>query len=83
LHQNFPNPFNPATTIGFDVPQRAHVTLRVHDALGRMLCTIVDGILEAGMHTASFDGSDLPSGHYVISMHADGVVLTKTMTLLK
>lgn len=83
LHQNFPNPFNPATTIGFDVPQRAQVTLRVHDALGRELGTIVDGILEAGTHTVNFDGSTLPSGHYLLSMHADGVLLTRTMTLLK
>jgi ABC-type microcin C transport system permease subunit YejE len=55
LYHNYPNPFNPSTTISFLPPQRSHVTLNVLDVLGREVTTMVDGELIAGEHSVVFD----------------------------
>lgn len=83
LHQNFPNPFNPTTTIAFDVPERSHVRIMLHDALGRTLGAIADESYEAGSHSIVFDAGDLQSGTYYITMHSGDVVETRSMTLVK
>ena len=83
LQQNYPNPFNPSTNITFSVPQRADVTIKLSDALGRPLGSLVSGSYEAGSHTITFDGSELTSGNYFLTMISGDVVLTRTMTLLK
>lgn len=83
LRQNYPNPFNPTTTISFDVPERSHVMLTLHDNLGRNLGSIVDGTYEAGTHNVVFNGAELNSGTYFITMTAGDVVKTRSMTLVK
>jgi N-acetylneuraminic acid mutarotase len=83
LRQNYPNPFNPTTNITFDVPQRSHVRLTLHDALGRNIGTITDQSYEAGTHNIGFDGSELNSGTYYLTMVSGDVVQTRTMTLVK
>ncbi len=83
LRQNYPNPFNPTTTISFDVPHRAHVRLTLHDALGRNIGTISDETYEAGTHNIGFDGTELNSGTYYLTMVSGDVVKTRTMTLVK
>ena len=83
LRQNYPNPFNPTTTIAFDVPRRARVRLTLHDALGRSLGTLVDGQYDAGTHQIGFDGSELTSGTYYLTMVSGDIVRTRSMTLLK
>ncbi len=62
LSQNFPNPFDGATSIRFTVPVRSDVTLTVHDALGRLIRTLHSGVIDAGTHTALLDGRDVPRG---------------------
>jgi hypothetical protein len=57
LGQNFPNPFNPSTTIGYALPQSGRVKLTVHDVLGRLVATLVDEHHAAGRFTAAWDGS--------------------------
>ncbi|MFA6470156.1 MAG: AGE family epimerase/isomerase, partial [Bacteroidota bacterium] len=65
LHQNYPNPFNPVTTISFTLQTSGTASLKVHDALGREIAVLADGILEAGKYyQKSFDGSRLSSGIY-------------------
>jgi len=64
LKQNFPNPFNPSTTIHFSLPQRSHITLQVFDVLGREVATLVHGELEAGEHSVVYNAKGLKSGVY-------------------
>ncbi|MEZ4700786.1 MAG: T9SS type A sorting domain-containing protein [Rhodothermales bacterium] len=83
LHQNFPNPFNPTTSIRFDVPQAGHVSLEVFDLIGRKVQTLVDGTLAAGQHSVSFSAGELPSGMYLYRLTAGSDVQTRKMVLLK
>ena len=64
LSQNFPNPFNPSTTIGYQIPVSAHVILTVYDQLGRTVATLVDEVQGAGKHAVQWDASNLPTGMY-------------------
>lgn len=84
-----PNPFNPRTTVYFDVPRAGEVTLAIHDLRGRLVQTIAQGSLDSGRHQASWDGLDargnaMPSGLYLVRlMTADGDVRTMKMTLAR
>ena len=83
LEQNYPNPFNPSTTIRYFLPSGARVGLRVFDALGREVATLVKDAMPAGYHAVRFDATGLPSGVYQCRMEADGQVLVRMMTLAK
>lgn len=72
LMQNFPNPFNPETTIPFSLPVRADVTVKIHDLLGREVATLTQGVMDAGYHTVNFNASDLSSGVYFYTVKAAG-----------
>ncbi len=65
LHQNFPNPFNPATTLHYDLPQADSVTLEIYDLAGKKIATLVDKQQSAGQYALHFDGSALSSGVYI------------------
>jgi len=64
LLQNFPNPFNPSTTIVYDLPEASHVRLAVFDMLGRQVLVLKDENEEARRHTVVFDASRLSAGVY-------------------
>ena len=83
LEQNYPNPFNPATIISYTIPQDAPVTLAVYDIYGQKVAVLVDGNQSAGQHSVSFNASGLTSGTYLYTLESGGVVVTKTMNLLK
>ena len=84
LYQNFPNPFNPSTTIRFDLPKKSEVILKVYDILGHEMSKLFAGRLEAGSYNYSFEGSNLSSGVYIYRLTADGVVIdSKRMLLVK
>ncbi len=88
LEQAYPNPFNPAATIRFGLPEVAHVTLIVYDMLGREAARLVDGLKEEGFHEAVFAAGDRPSGTYLYRLearteHQGHFVRTGRMTLLK
>jgi photosystem II stability/assembly factor-like uncharacterized protein len=83
LEQNYPNPFNPSTTIEFGVPSPAKVRLTVHDALGRLVSTLVDQIMASGVHRAVFNGRNLPSGSYLYRLETPAGTFSKTILLLK
>ena len=83
LAQNFPNPFNPTTTIEFELPHSAFVALKVYNVLGQQVRTLVEGMRPAGKNTATFDGTTLPSGFYVYELQIEERKISKTMILLK
>jgi hypothetical protein len=83
LFQNFPNPFNPATTIRYALPEAANVKLEVFDLTGRRVALLVNERAEAGTHTVSFDASNLSSGLYLYRLTAGNSVLNRSLTLIK
>lgn len=84
LDQNFPNPFNPSTSINFSLAARSAVTLKVYDMLGREVATLVNNEeIAAGSHSVSFDASKLTSGVYIYSLKAGNFSESKKLTLLK
>jgi hypothetical protein len=83
LHQNFPNPFNPSTTIKFEIPQAVKVNISVFNSIGQKVATIIDRNLEAGRYTETFDASGLPSGTFIYRMTAGVSTIIKKMLLLK
>jgi uncharacterized delta-60 repeat protein len=83
LFQNFPNPFNPSTLIKFYLPASAPVKLTVYDMLGKEVGTLVNGYLNAGEHSAVFNGEKLSSGIYLYVLNVNGVKDIKRMILIK
>jgi hypothetical protein len=87
LSQNYPNPFNPTTQIEYSIPQDDYVSLRVYNALGQQVATLVNGIVKAGSHSVSFNASSaaggLSSGIYYYRIQSDNKVLVKKMMLMK
>ncbi len=88
LEQNFPNPFNPRTTIPFHLPVSSHVHLSVLDLLGRRIITLVNEILPTGSHDIEWngrnaEGNPVSSGVYLYRLKTGKTSLTKKMLLLK
>lgn len=83
LKTNYPNPFNPVTTISFELPRTAKVSLIVFDMLGRQVAVLANGTVPAGAHSVVFDGTELASGTYFAHLQADGFGATQKMLLLK
>jgi hypothetical protein len=79
----FPNPFNPSTTMVYDLPKAGRVGLRVFDLLGRSVSVLADGFAQAGTHHLTFDGSRLASGIYFARLEAGAFSQTKKLMLLK
>ncbi len=83
LEQNFPNPFNPVTTISYALPAHTHVTLTISDVVGREVARLVDEFQEAGYKSVAFDGSTLSSGVYFYRIQAGSFLETKRLILMK
>ncbi len=83
LAQNFPNPFNPATSIRYSIPQASVVTLKVYDILGNEVANLVNEEKDQGVYTVTFNAGGLSSGIYFYTLRADGFVQTKKMLLIK
>lgn len=83
LEQNFPNPFNPSTTIKFDLPEQGMVNLIVYDIVGRKVAELLNESKDAGVHVVSYDGSNLASGLYFYRLQAGKYSQVKRMLLLK
>ena len=81
--QNFPNPFNPTTTIGYTIHAMQHVTLEVFDILGHRVATLVDEQQAASYYDVTYDATGLPSGIYVYRLNVERQSLSKTLMLLK
>jgi hypothetical protein len=88
LSDAYPNPFNPTTTLSFSVPTEGVVSLNIYDMTGRMVSTLVDGNLEQGYHSITWNGKDsnghaVSSGMYIYSLNGEGVSITKKMVMMK
>jgi len=84
LDQNFPNPFNPSTTIRINVSKSVPVSLRIYDSLGRLVSTLINNqTLSVGSHLVNWNASNLASGVYFYSLETAGSLITKKMMLLK
>jgi hypothetical protein len=83
LNQNFPNPFNPSTTIRYGLPARSHVSLTVFNTLGQQISVLQDGEQEAGYNEAQFNATNLSSGVYFYRIQAGDFVQTKRLLLLR
>jgi len=83
LRQNFPNPFNPSTTIQYSIPIAGHVTLKIYNLLGQEVNQLVDREQTAGSYSVVFDASRLASGIYFYQLKTDGYYNVKKMVLLK
>jgi len=83
LEQNFPNPFNPSTTIRFQMPSKGLVTLKVYDIIGREVITLVNGFKETGMHEVKFNASGLPSGVYLYRITSGTFTQTRKLVFIK
>ena len=83
LAPNYPNPFNPTTTIEFALPEAVEVSLRVFDVTGREVARLVEAPLAAGTHRVSFDASGLSSGVYLYHLRAGAFTQVRRMVLVK
>lgn len=83
LHNNYPNPFNPSTTIEFEIPKRNKVTIKVYDILGKEVAVLVDKVVEAGVYRTFWDASDFSSGVYLYKLESSGFTQTKKMLIVK
>ncbi|MGA9408291.1 MAG: T9SS type A sorting domain-containing protein, partial [Bacteroidota bacterium] len=84
LSQNYPEPFNPSTTIQFTLPSDGHATLKVYNVLGQEVATLFNGEATAGSnHQVQFDASNLSSGIYFSRLDFGGRMQVKKMLLLK
>jgi hypothetical protein len=83
LSQNFPNPFNPSTTIRYQIPKPGLVTLKVYDILGREVATLINENKIEGSYDFSFNASRFASGVYIYQLRAGNFVSSKKMILIK
>ena len=83
LNQNYPNPFNPSTNISYQLPKSGFVTLKVYNALGKEVATLVNEQKQVGKYSVDFSALGLSSGIYFYSIHSGSYFATRKMILLK
>ncbi|TVQ03113.1 MAG: T9SS C-terminal target domain-containing protein [Balneolaceae bacterium] len=83
LDQNFPNPFNPATTIRYHLSEPSYVRLDIYDLVGTRVATLVDEPKERGSYDVTFNADNLASGIYLYRIFTDQYVQTRKMVLIK
>lgn len=83
ITKNYPNPFNPSTTIEFNLPEQSFVTLKVYNSLGQEVAKLADNMLSEGVHKIKFDASHLSSGLYFYTLKTEKAVLTEKILLMK
>ena len=85
LKQNYPNPFNPSTEINFSIPKSADVSLKIYDANGKEIAQLINGYMQSGSHSVTFETAKLKlaSGVYFYTLTAGELSQTKKMLLVK
>lgn len=80
---NYPNPFNPTTTIEYQLPKEGHVTLKVYNALGKEVANLINDFKPEGRHTVEFDGSSFASGIYYCEFRVNDFTSITKMLMIK
>ena len=88
LHYNYPNPFNPVTTILYDLTETGHTRLIIYDLLGREVHVLIDKIMAPGYYSTQWNGRNQPgqtvgAGVYFYQIQSNGFIQTRKMLLLK
>lgn len=83
LHQNFPNPFNPSTTISFSVKKNDHITLKIYTLSGEEVTTLWNRYTNIGIHYVKFNAANLSTGIYLYKLFTTGKVITKKLVITK
>ena len=88
LQPNYPNPFNPSTTLSYDVPQTSHVTINIYNLLGKKIVTLLDEEVQAGTYqliweTKNIMGQELSSGVYICRMQSNDFIKSRKMMLIR
>lgn len=83
LEQNFPNPFNPTTSIRFSMPESNYALLQIYDVLGNLIATLIDENLEAGYHSVDWNAGNLSSGIYMYRLTSGNFIAVKKLILMK
>jgi len=83
LYPNYPNPFNPSTSIRYALPERARVTLTVFNTLGQRVATLVDAVEEPGEHSVRYEGNGIASGVYYYRLRAGGYARVMKLLLIR
>jgi hypothetical protein len=81
--ENYPNPFNPSTTISYALLEEGKISIKIFDALGREIKTLVNETVSKGEHSVVWDGTDYASGIYFYRIEFKGKAIYKKMMLLK
>ena len=83
LYDNYPNPFNPSTTLRYSIPEASFTSVKIYDALGNEVSSLVNETKPAGTYEVEFNASDLSSGIYYYTLNAVSFSETKKMILMK
>lgn len=83
LVKTYPNPFNPSTTIQFELARAAHIQLTAYDIQGRQVALLVNGLLSSGTHDVTWDCTSCSSGIYLIELRSEGQVQVEKAMLLR
>jgi len=83
LYPPYPNPFNPTTTLSFEIQEQGDISLIVYDISGRQVAVLVDDFVSSGKHEAVFDGANLSSGIYFARLQSKGFTAVQKLLLLK
>lgn len=83
LNQNYPNPFNPSTKISYEVARESNVTLKIYDAIGNEVATLINETKPAGTYEITFNASNLSNGVYFYKLQAGNFTSTKKLILMK
>jgi hypothetical protein len=83
LSNNYPNPFNPTTTIDFSIPEQTNVRVIIYDALGNQVDVIADGVKSAGTYSVKWNASNHASGIYFYKLEAGNFIQIRKMVLMK
>jgi hypothetical protein len=83
LYSNYPNPFNPSTTIRYSIPEASFISVKIYDELGKEVSSLVNETKSAGTYEVEFSASKLSSGIYYYTLQAGSFTQTKKMILIK
>ena len=83
LHDAYPNPFNPTTTLRLEMPLSGEINVEIYNLLGQSVATLASGYMDAGKYDLTWDASNASSGMYFVKAQADGFTKTQKLMLIK